>query len=312
MTWDEILKPEYAKPYYRDLYNFVEQQYQQHTVYPPKHLIMNATALTPYDNVKCVIIGQDPYHGPNQAMGLCFAVPDGVPIPPSLANIYQELQNEFGYEIPNNGDLSKWAKEGVLLLNAVLTVQAGCPASHQGKGWETFTDTIIKAYIKQHNIRPVHHGEPMEDTASIDLVCPFLNDKGVVMSCTIYPVRPVICRIYKCDQTDEETAEKLDEEFKKGTVTLTDMSHEINVGSTFFPEEYLPKQGDPVIINQLHMLEYIKHENNIFLMTNQKRFKNGKQEVFIQHIDDPKQNLWFDIQGLTKVEIFESKKEANP
>lgn len=134
MTWDEILKPEYAKPYYRDLYNFVEQQYQEHTVYPPKDLIMNATALTPYDNVKCVIIGQDPYHGPNQAMGLCFAVPDGVPIPPSLANIYQELQNEFGYEIPNNGDLSKWAKEGVLLLNAVLTVQAGCPASHQGKG----------------------------------------------------------------------------------------------------------------------------------------------------------------------------------
>ena len=90
------------------------------------------------------------------------------------------------------------------------------------------------------------------------------------------------------------------------------MSHEINVGSTFFPEENLPKPGDPVIINQLHMLEYIKHENNIFLMTNQKRFKNGKQEVFIQHIDDPKQNLWFDIQGLTKVEILESKKEANP
>lgn len=145
MTWDEILKPEYAKPYYRDLYNFVEQQYQEHTVYPPKDLIMNATALTPYDNVKCVIIGQDPYHGPNQAMGLCFAVPDGVPIPPSLTNIYQELQNEFGYAIPNNGDLSKWAKEGVLLLNAVLTVQAGCPASHQGKGWETFTDAIIKA-----------------------------------------------------------------------------------------------------------------------------------------------------------------------
>lgn len=171
---------------------------------------------------------------------------------------------------------------------------------------------VIKAYIKQHNIRPVHHGEPMEDTASIDLVCPFLNDKGVVMSCTIYPVRPVICRIYKCDQTDEETTEKLDEEFKKGTVTLTDMSREINVDSTFFPEEYLPKPGDPVIINQLHMLEYIKHENSIFLMTNQKRFKNGKHEVFIQHIDDPKQNLWFDIQGLTKVEILKSKKEANP
>lgn len=144
-TWNDVLKDEYGKPYYKDLYDFVRKEYAEHTCYPPEDKILNALNLTPYENVKCVIIGQDPYHNPNQAMGLCFSVPKGVDTPPSLLNIYKELQSEYGYPIPNNGDLTKWAKEGVLMINAVLTVRAHKAASHQGKGWETYTDAIIKA-----------------------------------------------------------------------------------------------------------------------------------------------------------------------
>lgn len=147
MEWSDILAPEYAKPYYKDLYDFVTNEYNDpnKTIYPPCDKIFNALRLTPYDNVKCVIIGQDPYHGPNQAMGLSFSVPDGIRIPPSLQNIYKELNTEFGYPIPDTGNLTKWAKEGVLLLNAVLTVEEHAPASHQNKGWETYTDAIIKS-----------------------------------------------------------------------------------------------------------------------------------------------------------------------
>ena len=147
MNWSDILKDEYSKPYYTELYNFVQNAYNdpQKVIYPPGDKIFNALELTPYDAVKCVIIGQDPYHGENQAMGLSFSVPDGVRTPPSLQNIYKELNSEFGYPIPNTGNLTKWATEGVLLLNAVLTVEAHKPASHQGKGWETYTDAIIKA-----------------------------------------------------------------------------------------------------------------------------------------------------------------------
>lgn len=145
MTWNEILKDEYKKPYYKQLYDFVQNEYASKTVYPPEHLIFNALNHTAFDDIKCVIIGQDPYHGPDQAMGLCFSVPDGIKIPPSLINIYKELNLEYGYPIPNTGDLTKWADEGVLLLNAVLTVRANIPASHQNKGWEIFTDAIIKA-----------------------------------------------------------------------------------------------------------------------------------------------------------------------
>ena len=144
-NWDNKLKDEYTKDYYKNLYEFVTKEYATQTIYPPSNLILNALNLTPFDKVKCVIIGQDPYHEPNQAMGLSFSVPDTTPIPPSLQNIYTELNNEFGYPIPNTGNLTKWAKQGVLLLNAVLTVRAHQAASHRNQGWEQYTDAIIKA-----------------------------------------------------------------------------------------------------------------------------------------------------------------------
>lgn len=145
MDWKNILHDEYTKDYYKQLYDFVIQEYNNHTIYPPFNLIENALVKTPYDNVKCVIIGQDPYHNPGQAMGLAFSVPKTEDIPPSLKNIYKELQNEFGYPIPNHGDLTQWTKQGVLLLNAILTVRHGQAASHHNKGWETYTDAIIKS-----------------------------------------------------------------------------------------------------------------------------------------------------------------------
>ena len=149
MNWKEILKDEYSKEYYRNLYNFVIDEYKNHTIYPPFNLIENALAKTPYDAVKCVIIGQDPYHNPGQAMGLAFSVPKSEPIPPSLKNIYKELQNEFNYPIPNHGDLTEWTKQGVLLLNAILTVRKNQAASHHDKGWEIYTDAIIRSLNKK-------------------------------------------------------------------------------------------------------------------------------------------------------------------
>lgn len=143
MTWKEALSEEHKKPYYKELFDFVQKQYETNTIYPPKNRIMAATALTPLENVKCVILGQDPYHQPNQAMGLAFSVNRGVAVPRSLQNIYTELKNEFGYPIPSHGDLSSWAEQGVLLLNAILTVQESHPASHAGHGWETYTNKII-------------------------------------------------------------------------------------------------------------------------------------------------------------------------
>lgn len=152
-TWDEKLKEEYAKSYYHELYHFIQKEYENNTVYPPFDKIMNATKLTPLDQVKCVILGQDPYHEPNQAMGLAFSVNRGVATPKSLINIYKELNTEFGYPIPTHGDLSSWAKQGVLLLNTVLTVRKGEAASHAGHGWETFTDKIIS--IINEEDRPI-------------------------------------------------------------------------------------------------------------------------------------------------------------
>lgn len=144
-TWSDILQSEAQKPYYKELYDFVENEYASKTCYPPADKILNALELTPYENVKCVIIGQDPYHNEGQAMGLSFSVPDGIRLPPSLLNIYKELRNEFGYEIPDTGNLTEWAKQGVLLLNSSLTVEAHKPASHSGHGWETLTDALISA-----------------------------------------------------------------------------------------------------------------------------------------------------------------------
>ncbi len=143
--WEKALSAEFGKPYYRELYGFVKHEYDTQVVYPPSGDIFNALHYTPLENVKAVILGQDPYHEPGQAHGLAFSVKPGVAIPPSLKNIYKELNAELGCNIPNNGYLKKWADEGVLLLNSVLTVRAGQAASHQKKGWETFTDAVIGA-----------------------------------------------------------------------------------------------------------------------------------------------------------------------
>ena len=143
--WLPALRPEFGKPYYRELYSFINQEYATRTVYPPADRIFEALHLTPLHEVKVVILGQDPYHEPDQAHGLSFSVMPGVQIPPSLANIYRELHSDLGCRIPNNGYLKKWADQGVLLLNTLLTVRAHAAFSHQGKGWEQFTDAIIRA-----------------------------------------------------------------------------------------------------------------------------------------------------------------------
>ena len=142
--WAEKLSAEYRKPYYRELFQFVKEEYSKVVVYPPSEDIFNAMHLTPLSKVKCVILGQDPYHEPGQAHGLCFSVKPDIKIPPSLENIYKELHDDVGFAIPNHGYLEEWAKQGVLLLNTVLTVRAHKAFSHRGKGWEQFTDAIIR------------------------------------------------------------------------------------------------------------------------------------------------------------------------
>ncbi|MCM3567067.1 uracil-DNA glycosylase [Neobacillus mesonae] len=142
--WAPLLEGEFNKPYYQHLRKFLAQEYQSRTVYPDMYDIYNALHFTSFTDTKVVIIGQDPYHGPGQAHGLSFSVQPGVRIPPSLQNIYKELQTDLGCFIPNNGCLVKWAKQGVLMLNAVLTVRAGTPNSHKGLGWEQFTDKVIE------------------------------------------------------------------------------------------------------------------------------------------------------------------------
>lgn len=143
-SWKEALKNEFEKPYFAALCDFVRQEYKTSTIYPPASLIFNAFNLCPMDKIKVVIIGQDPYHEPGQAHGLCFSVNDGVKFPPSLQNIYKEIASEYNRPMPQSGNLTRWAEQGVLLLNATLTVRAHMAASHQGKGWETFTDNVIK------------------------------------------------------------------------------------------------------------------------------------------------------------------------
>lgn len=144
--WLPALKPEFSKAYYRELYSFINQEYRTHTIYPPSDRIFEALHLTPLKSIRVVVLGQDPYHEPNQAHGLCFSVlPEQRQLPPSLVNIYQELHDDLGCYIPDNGYLRKWAEQGVLLLNTVLTVRAHAAFSHQGHGWEQFTDAIIQA-----------------------------------------------------------------------------------------------------------------------------------------------------------------------
>jgi len=143
-SWKEHLQTEFDKPYFKTLTDFVRQEYGHATVYPPGKLIFNAFDLCPFDKVKVVIIGQDPYHEPGQAHGLCFSVQDGTQFPPSLRNIFKEISDDLGKPVPASGDLTRWARQGVLLLNATLTVRAGQAGSHQGKGWEEFTDAVIR------------------------------------------------------------------------------------------------------------------------------------------------------------------------
>lgn len=151
--WMQSLRAEFSKPYYARLYQTINEEYKTQTVYPPAGDILRAFSLTPLSKVKVVILGQDPYHEPGQANGLSFSVHPGVAIPPSLVNIYQELHDDIGCRIPNNGDLTKWARQGVLMLNTVLTVRAHHAFSHRGLGWEQFTDAAITAVNSQ--ARPI-------------------------------------------------------------------------------------------------------------------------------------------------------------
>lgn len=144
-SWKKYLAPEFEKPYFKELTDFVKNEYKTKNVYPPPKDIFRAFDLAPFEKVKVVILGQDPYHGPNQANGLCFAVHEGIRTPPSLQNIFKELESDLGHVVDHNPDLSRWAKQGVLLLNATLTVEAGKAGSHQHKGWEEFTDAAIQA-----------------------------------------------------------------------------------------------------------------------------------------------------------------------
>ncbi|MBS1636316.1 MAG: uracil-DNA glycosylase [Bacteroidetes bacterium] len=143
-SWLQILNLEFEKPYFADLKQFLIEERKNHQVFPPGNQIFSAFNYTPFTDVKVVILGQDPYHGPGQANGLCFSVRDGVRMPPSLVNIFKELQSDLGCAVPQSGNLEKWAKQGVFLLNATLTVRANTAGSHQSKGWETFTDAVIK------------------------------------------------------------------------------------------------------------------------------------------------------------------------
>ena len=143
-SWQEVLQPEFDKPYFENLVGFVKQEYASRTIFPPAGQIFSAFNTCPFNDVKVVILGQDPYHGPGQAHGLCFSVNDGIPFPPSLQNIFKEISSDLGLQIPSSGNLTRWAEQGVLLLNATLTVRASQAGSHQGKGWEEFTDSVIK------------------------------------------------------------------------------------------------------------------------------------------------------------------------
>lgn len=148
-SWKKLLKNEFEKDYFKQLVAFVKSEYSNHKIYPPGKLIFSAFEHTPFDKLKLVIIGQDPYHGQGQAHGLCFSVPKGIKFPPSLQNIFKELKSDLNIPIPEHGNLEHWADQGVLLLNATLTVRAKSPGSHQNKGWEQFTDSVIER-IHEH------------------------------------------------------------------------------------------------------------------------------------------------------------------
>jgi uracil-DNA glycosylase len=174
LSWKERLAPEFEKPYFSNLVRFVKNEYVTKTINPKGNQIFNAFDKTPFDKVKVVILGQDPYHEPGQAHGLCFSVNDGIPLPPSLQNIYKEIQDDLGIAPPASGNLERWAEQGVLLLNATLTVQAHRAGSHQQKGWEEFTDAVIHklAEEKEHLVFILWGSYAQKKGAFID---PFKN-----------------------------------------------------------------------------------------------------------------------------------------
>lgn len=169
-SWKERLQGEFEKPYFKELTDFVREEYRQRVVYPPGNLIFNAFNLCPFDRVKVVLIGQDPYHGPGQAQGLCFSVNDGIKFPPSLVNIFKELESDLGIATPQSGSLVHWAEQGVFLLNATLTVREHEAGSHQNRGWETFTDAVIRclATEKEHLVFILWGGYAQRKGAFID------------------------------------------------------------------------------------------------------------------------------------------------
>lgn len=169
-SWRVRLQEEFEKPYFKELTDFVREEYQQRVVYPPGKLIFNAFNLCPFDRVKVVLIGQDPYHGPGQAQGLCFSVNDGIKFPPSLVNIFKELESDLGIATPTSGSLVRWAMQGVFLLNATLTVREHEAGSHQNRGWETFTDAVIRclATQKEHLVFILWGGYAQRKGAFID------------------------------------------------------------------------------------------------------------------------------------------------
>ncbi len=166
--WDEILKDEFKKPYYKLLRQFLKEEYKSRTIYPKMEDIFNALKLTPFEKVKAVIIGQDPYHGENQAHGLCFSVKKGTSLPPSLQNIYKEMESDLGIKTPQHGELTSLARQGVLMLNTVLTVREGAAASHRGQGWENLTDRIIaELNNKTTPVVFILWGKPASDKARV-------------------------------------------------------------------------------------------------------------------------------------------------
>lgn len=166
-SWKAILSPEFEKPYFKDLMNFIKSELDKDkTIYPPQDKVFEALRLTSLQNVKVVILGQDPYHGPDQAHGLCFSVQKGIKTPPSLVNIFKELHDDLGIKIPSHGNLEAWARQGVLLLNNTLTVEAHLAGSHHKKGWEKFTDKIIEVLNQKENIVFILWGAPAQKKAS--------------------------------------------------------------------------------------------------------------------------------------------------
>jgi len=169
-SWKRVLAPEFEKPYFKDLIAFVKEEYASGRCYPPGQQIFAAFDHCPFDQVEVVLLGQDPYHGPRQAHGLCFSVNDGIAFPPSLRNIFEEIKQDLGKPVPQTGNLQSWANQGVLLLNATLSVREGLAGSHQGKGWETFTDAVIKTVSdqKDHVVFLLWGGYAKKKSALID------------------------------------------------------------------------------------------------------------------------------------------------